>query len=407
MWAKLSFRLKITVIFSLCLTIVTIALTAITLINVRLNITTPMHERINIVSGINESNSTFLMGNINILVPYLDREFYPLTEEQIEEIINNIPNDVLGNGVIHSGSLQEQLNTSQLDFSHYSFWIAGLVIIFGSVGAYLVAGLVVNPIKNLSTSIKDIEAHKLDMNIPLPKSNDEIFQLAVSFNLMLNKLHHSFESKQLFAQNASHELKTPLAIIRADMEVLEMDDNPTMTDYEEVFAEVRNNTERMIDLVEGMLAMGKTLTEKDMITIEMREIFEGILSDLKADILSKQLTINIEGELTLQVEKTLFRQALSNLVHNAVRYNVESGSIHIILSQNQITISDTGIGIPPESISQLFDPFYRVDNSRSKKIGGNGLGLAITKNILASHQMDINVHSEIGKGTSITIQIHG
>jgi len=405
MWAKLSFRLKITVIFSLCLTIVTVALTAITLINVRLNITTPMHEHLNIVSGINESNSNFVMENINITVPYLDRELHSLTEEQIEEFINNLPNDVLGNGIIHSGSLQEQLNISQLDFSHYSFWIAGLVIIFGSVGAYLVAGLVVNPIKNLSTSIKDIEAHRLDMNIPLPKSNDEISQLAISFNLMLNKLHHSFESKQLFAQNASHELKTPLAIIRADMEVLGMNDNPTMTDYEEVFAEVRNNTERMIDLVEGMLAMGKTLTEKDMITIEMREIFEGILSDLKADILSKQLTINIEGELTLKVEKTLFRQALSNLVHNAVRYNVESGSIHIILSQNQITISDTGIGIPPESISQLFDPFYRVDNSRSKKIGGNGLGLAITKNILASHQMDINVHSEIGKGTSITIQV--
>jgi len=389
MWAKLSIQLKMTIIFSFCLIVLTVALIALIIINVRQNITTPMHEQINVFSG----------------VSYLNRDLHALTNEEIEELISNFPNDMLGNVRTDSENLQQQLNTSQLDFLYYSYWIAGLIIVLGSIGAYLISGVIVRPIKELSNSVSEIESSKLDEQLPCSKNHDEISHLIDSFNSMLNKLNRSFESKQLFAQNASHELKTPLALIRADMEVLEMNDNPTMADYEEVFVEVKNSTERMIDLVEGMLAMGKTLTKRDMITIEMRAVFEDILSDLKADILSKQLDIKIKGELSLKGDKTLLRQAFSNLFHNAVRYNVEGGSIHVILSKNQITINDTGIGIPPESIDQLFDPFYRVDNSRSKKLGGNGLGLAITKNILDSHQMSINVQSEVGKGTTTTIQI--
>jgi signal transduction histidine kinase len=257
----------------------------------------------------------------------------------------------------------------------------------------------------LSVSVKGIEADKLHERLLLPKSHDEISQLIVTFNGMLDKLHRSFEGKQLFAQNAAHELKTPLTIIRFHMEALEMEDNPTIDDYEEVFIEVKNNTERMIQLVERLLAMHKSPAEADMTVFQGREIFEAVFLNLKEVIQSKNLNIQILGDLTIKGEKMLLGQAFFNLIHNAVRYNVQGGSIIVNMAQNQITIADTGIGVPPESLGQLFDPFYCVDKSRSKKLGGHGLGLAITKNILDAHDMNISISSDTDAGTLITIRI--
>jgi len=395
MWNKFSFRIKITVVFTVALMVLTAALTALSLMNARQNITTPMTSNLESFGNDGSYSSHFVVN---------ENEEQFLTEEQLEELAY-FHQRVEGSGMIQIGHLQEQLDVAGQNFTQYSLMLAGVVIVLGSLSAHWIAGIIVQPIKKLSTSVREIEADKLNMNLPLPKSHDEISQLTISFNRMLNKLHRSFESKQLFAQNASHELKTPLALIRADMEVLEMNDDPTINDYKEIFVEVKNSTERMIDLVEAMLAMGKNLTETDMAIFDAQDVFEDIFRDLKSDILSRCLEVEIIGKLKLKGEKILLRQAFSNLIHNAVRYSKDEGRIVVVLSENQIIIEDTGVGIPPESIDQLFDPFYRVDNSRSKKLGGNGLGLAITKNILDHHQMGIGIHSQVGIGTTITIKI--
>jgi len=424
MWDKLSFRIKITAIFTLSLTVLTMALTALFMMNATQNIAIPMQR------GIQSFARMIVMPDEALQPDQWPESGYEhiyehiinhLTEEQLEELTNHLYSEggfhvvtgqtsegtmvLEGSGIYTVGELLEHLDVSQDDFMQYGLWIAGLVIGLGSLVAYLVSGVIMQPIKALSTSVTNIEAEKLDVSLPLPKSRDEISQLTVSFNGMLDKLHRSFESKQLFAQNAAHELKTPLAIVRAHMEALKMDDHPTMADYEEVFDEVKNNTERMIELVEGLLAMGKSSTDADMTVFEGRETFEGIFSDLKGVIQSKNLNVQLLGETTIKGEKTLLVQAFFNLIANAIRYNVEGGNIVVTLSENQITIDDTGIGIPPESIGQLFDPFYCVDKSRSKHLGGNGLGLAITKNILNAHQMSIDVTSVVGVGTTIAIQI--
>jgi len=416
MWDKLSFRLKITVIFSASLIMLTISLTALSLMNAQQNIANPMHMSLMDLEGtelnsdvilINSDGSISNFSTIEQLqeVQSIDLEslhnFY-ISEEEIERLQREHGDAIT---LIPVDQLQAQLNTTQRDFMQYSFWVAGVVVVLGSLGAYLVAGVIVHPIKKLSTSVEGIEADRLDVSLPHPKSNDEISQLTVAFNGMLDKLNHSFKSKQLFAQNAAHELKTPLTIIRANIQALEMDDNPTTDDYEEVFMEVKSSTERMIQLVEGLLAMDKLSDEANMTVFQVAEIFEAIFCDLKDDINSKYLNVQIIGNLTIKGEKTLLSQAFFNLIHNAVRYNTEGGSVIVTLSENQIIIKDTGIGIPTESIGQLFDPFYCVDKSRSKKLGGNGLGLAIAKNILETHQMSINVTSKIGAGTLIAICI--
>jgi len=420
MWDKFSFRLKITVIFSVSLIILTVSLTALSLMNAHQNISTPMHRNLMHFEGIADI----------MLISSGDVSIFPATEQSQEQGVFNIDPEDIHNFYIPSEvyisaeeidqllqeygdavsyfpiqQLQAQLNTTQQDFKLYSLWVAGVIIVLGSLGAYWVAGVAVRPIKKLSFSVEGVEADKLDVNLPIPKSQDEISQLTVAFNGMLDKLHRSFESKQLFAQNAAHELKTPLAIIRANLQALDMDDTPTKSDYEEVFAEVKNSTERMIGLVEGLLAMGKSPDEADMSVFKGSEIFEAIFCDLQDIIESKQLNVQTTGNITIKGQKTLISQAFFNLIHNAVRYNVDGGSIVVTMSQNQITIEDTGIGIPPEALGQVFDPFYCVDKSRSKKLGGNGLGLAIAKNILDIHQMGIQVTSDVGVGTLITISI--
>jgi len=413
MWDKLSFRLKITVIFSISLVVLTVLLTMLSLMNVQQNISNPM--QMNIMHFTENADVMFIDRDGNVsnfpaigqpqeivnIAPENLRDFY-ISAEELEQLLREH-----GDGIsyIPVEQLQAQLITTQRDFRQYSLWVAAVVIALGSLGAYIVAGVIVRPIKKLSMTVGGIEADKLHVSIPLPKSHDEISQLTVAFNGMLEKLHRSFESKQLFAQNAAHELKTPLTIIRANMEALKMDDNPTVDDYEEVFVEVKNNTERMIKLVEGLLEMGKSPDETEMTTFQVADIFEGIFCDLEELIFSKHLNVQTIGNLRIKGQKTLLEQAFFNLIHNAVRYNVEDGSITVTLLENQIIIEDTGIGIPPESLGQLFDPFYCVDKSRSKKLGGNGLGLTITKNILDANQMSINVTSEVGVGTLITIRI--
>jgi len=425
MWDKLSLRLKITIIFSVCLLVLTVSLTVLSLMNAQQNITTPMQISIG-------DSTLFLMPS---LASHNDSDGTTsiITAEQLQQLLQDLALDndsgsnadyfsaeqlqeifsILAIGSDNESSailsiveqLQEQLSTTQRNFRLYSLWVAVAVIILGSLGAYWVAGIVVQPIKKLSTSVEGIEADKLHENLTLPKSQDEISQLTIAFNRMLGKLHRSFESKQLFAQNAAHELKTPLAIINTHMQVLEMDDDPTADDYKEVFVEVKSSTKRMIQLVEGLLAMGKSHSEADMTMFQGREIFEGIFNDLADTIHAKHLKIQTIGHIAIEGDKTLLAQAFFNLIHNAVRYNIEGGSIIVTLSVNQITIKDTGIGIPAESLDLLFDPFYCVDKSRSKKLGGNGLGLAITKNILDAHDMRIDIASEVGAGTCVTIHI--
>ena len=415
MWDKFSFRIKITVIFSVCLLVLTISLTTLSLMNVQQNITNPMQMSLagadvfflpaSDLTLVNVDGNIGDFSTIDQILEALDNglgDIHTFSEEEIEQLLQKHGNAVSS---IPIEQLQAQLSTTQQDFRQYSLWVAGAIIVLGTLGAYWVAGVIARPIKKLSTSVKGIEVDKLHESLPLPKSQDEISQLTLAFNEMLDKLHRSFESKQLFAQNAAHELKTPLAIIRADMEVMEMNDKPTVGDYEEAFVEIKKNTERMIDLVEGLLAMGKSPSQADMIVFHGRDLFAEILEELKESIHSKNLNIEVNGDANMKGEKLLLHQAFFNLMSNAVRYNVEDGSIVVTLSENQITIEDTGIGIPPESIGQIFDPFYCVDNSRSKKLGGNGLGLAIAKNILDTHDMRIDLTSEVGVGTLITIHI--
>jgi signal transduction histidine kinase len=290
-------------------------------------------------------------------------------------------------------------------FQFYSIIIAAVFILIGAVLAYVLSGQTLKPVKALASKIEEIDANNLDTPIEPPKSNDEISKLTHSFNNMLGKLNRSFESQKLFAQNAAHELKTPLASIMTNIEVLQLDDEPSVEEYADVVSVIKDSTVRLIELVEGLLSLNNTVDETKWQAFDALEVFKVILGDLCDEIERKELKIDLSGQCTVRGDKALLERAFQNLVHNAVRYNVANGTIRICLEENEISIEDSGIGIAKEKRNNIFEPFYCVDNSRSKKLGGHGLGMTIAKNIFDMHSIKICVLSELGKGTKIILQL--
>jgi len=291
-------------------------------------------------------------------------------------------------------------------FQRYGIIIAVAFIIIGAISAYIISRQTLKPMKTLAEKIEDIDANNLDTPIELPKANDELSSLTHSFNNMLGKLNRSFNSHKLFAQNAAHELKTPLASIMTNIEVLQLDDEPSMDEYKEVVGVVKDNTARLIDLVEGLLSANNAIDETRWQTFNVSEVFETIINNLNDDIERKHLNVDLSGECHIRGDKVLLERAFQNLVHNAVRYNIENGTIEISLENDEISIEDSGIGIPKENLENIFEPFYCVDNSRSKNLGGHGLGMTIAKNIFDMHRIKICVSSEAGKGTKIILKLN-
>ena len=190
-----------------------------------------------------------------------------------------------------------------------------------------------------------------------------------------------------------------------NIEVLQLDEEPTTDEYKEVVDAVKTSTQRLIELVKGLLSLNSVFDKTECKPINVRRMIEMITLELQEQIVEKGLCITISGDCQLLGNQSLLERAFFNLIHNAVRYNNENGQINVNLMPDCISIEDSGIGIPEGSFEQIFEPFYCVDNSRSKELGGHGLGLAIAKNIFDKHDIKISVTSELGKGTKIILRV--
>ena len=352
MWNKITLRTKLTLLIAMSLSLLTILLTAFAVFNARQSFSIPLENFV--------------------------------TEESLRE-------------------MHLMARDSQHNFRFYSIIVACVLMLISTGLAYFLAGRALKPIRHLTEKMESIDVNHLANPIEVSKNQDEISRLTRTFNSMTKKLHQAFESKKLFAQNAAHELKTPLASIRSNIDVLELDDEPSPEEYKEVINVVKNSTERLINLVEGLLSINNVMDKARIGQFSSRDVFETIIRDLNKEIKLKELTVVISGDCMLKGDKVLIERAFSNLVHNAVRYNVEKGKIQINLSESSISIEDTGIGIPENSLEHIFETFYCVDTSRSKSLGGNGLGMSIVKNIFDLHSIKVTISSEVGIGTKIIL----
>lgn len=285
-----------------------------------------------------------------------------------------------------------------------------LVVAAGTGLTYLLAGRALKPVRDLAREIGEIDEHNLFRPVRVMPSNDEVSRLSVSFNHMIAKLDKAFSSQKNFSANAAHELKTPLAAMIANIEVLQLDDRPTLEEYKETMDDTLENARRLCVLVQDLLKMNAEPNPAAYEKIAAQALFGQILREFAAEVDRKRLRIEIKpGDALLCGDRPLLHRAFANVVHNAIKYNKPGGTIQIAATEingnTRITLFDTGIGIPADHLGKIFDPFHCVDPSRSRELGGSGLGLSIVRSVIDKHRGQIQVQSVEGMYTAFVIEL--
>ena len=304
---------------------------------------------------------------------------------------------------------QEILSTKEV-FRIRSIIATAVVILLGSICTYFLTARALKPLKKLTEEICHIQAQNLSEPLTVPVSDDEIAQLTGSFNDMLVRLYNSFEIQKQFSANAAHELRTPLAVLQTDLEVFRKKNCHDTEEYELILNRIQEQTGRLSHLISTLLDMTNLNSVPRNDSISLAALTEEVLCDL--DSIADQAHITLqqkEGDQLITGSYLLLYRAVYNLVENAIKYNCPDGSVTVeIRQENQrvlLMVKDTGIGIPPEDQEKIFDPFFRVDKSRSRAMGGAGLGLAMVDAIAKEHGGQVKVLSSNKTGSTIALML--
>ena len=318
--------------------------------------------------------------------------------------------------------LTEQVTTTKHLFQIRSLIATILIILLSSACTYFVSRRALKPLHSLSTKIEKIQAQNLSEPLEVPDSNDEISKLTLSFNEMLSRLNDAFTAQKQFSASAAHELRTPLAVMQTNLEVFARKKEPSTDEYLELFSMIQEQTGRLSHLAEILLDMTGIQTIKRSETFSLAELTDEVLCDLTSIAEQKQIKlIQEDGDCTITGSYLLLYRAVYNLVENAIKYNHPSGKVTVTLHPGKvildassqphpadcafIEISDTGIGISPEYQEKIFAPFFRVDKSRSRAMGGAGLGLALVTEIARQHGGQVKVLESNEKGSTIALML--
>lgn len=310
--------------------------------------------------------------------------------------------------------IAENVGDSYVNYLNVYSWISfGVLLVLCAAGGYFLSKKMLKPVDKVSALATRISTSNLKERINYQGPEDEMKRLADTFDSMLNRLEESFNMQNRFIQDASHELKTPIAIARTNIEVVEMDENPSVEDYRKLVEVLKTNTERMSRLSEKLLLLSQNqqrIFEYKIININ--NLIEDIVKEINSYARKCNITMKLDlskTELAVNVDNFAVKQAITNLIDNAIKYNHSRGNVKISTRKNGvnavITVEDNGIGISKEDQKHVFDRFFRVDKSRSRTQGGSGLGLAIVKEIIESHKGVISVKSEPGMGSIFTITL--
>lgn len=291
------------------------------------------------------------------------------------------------------------------------------LLLMASVGlAYVIAGRAFHPVGQMINEVKAItDGRSLHRRLPIDESNEEMARLGITLNEMMERLEKSFSALRRFTADASHELKTPLAVLRADVE-RSMSGASTRAERMVALEEALHETTRMADLVESLLTLaradeGRFDLHRERVELEplAREVYE------TASILAEPagLTVTMEEPARVGVfgDAARLRQLFLNLTTNAIKYTPRGGSVDISLTSYEhtaaFTVRDTGIGISASDLPHIFERFYRADRARSRgtERSGFGLGLAISQWIAEAHGGSISVRSRYGRGSTFTVTL--
>ena len=308
---------------------------------------------------------------------------------------------------------------SKTDYRNRSLLITAVVALIGGAVTFFVSGRALKPLKEFSETVEKVQAQNLADYTIEENRIAELDRLRTSYNKMLLRLSESFETQRQFTGNAAHELRTPLALIQAQLDLYHTTEHPESTAVaEETIQMVTEQNERLSKLVRTLLDMSELQTVSRNDRIELHSLIEEVLTDLeplaqekKVELIQKSQGAGAKAdeELFLTGSDILIYRMLYNLVENAIKYNRENGSVTVsaIRKKNEVvlTVSDTGNGIDEAFREQIFEPFFRVDKSRSRELGGVGLGLAMVREVVRVHDGTIEVYTNKHSGTTFEVKM--
>ena len=325
---------------------------------------------------------------------------------------------------------EQEIQETKEDFLLRSVIATTIIILLSSVCTYFLTKKALTPLQKLTSEVSQIQAQNLSTQLAVPNSKDEIAQLTSSFNEMLARLDNAFSTQKQFSANAAHELRTPLAVLQTNLEVFEKKQEPEMVEYRQLFTMIKEQTARLSQLVGTLLDMTnlKSVPRTDHVSLE--ELVDEVFCDLDPVAEKAGISIHFDDSSSqdwhtdvhtpdasalnnnirnITGSYVLLYRAVYNLVENAIKYNRPNGSVTVSVKekngQAMILVKDTGIGISPENQKKIFDPFFRVDKSRSRAMGGAGLGLALVDSIAREHGGSVKVLESNEKGSIIALML--
>ena len=325
---------------------------------------------------------------------------------------------------------EQEIQETKEDFLLRSVIATTIIILLSSVCTYFLTKKTLTPLQKLTSEVSQIQAQNLSTQLAVPNSKDEIAQLTSSFNEMLARLDNAFSTQKQFSANAAHELRTPLAVLQTNLEVFEKKQEPEMVEYQQLFTMIKEQTARLSQLVGTLLDMTnlKSVPRTDHVSLE--ELVDEVFCDLDPVAEKAGISIHFDDSSSqdwhtdvhtpdasalnnnirnITGSYVLLYRAVYNLVENAIKYNRPNGSVTVSVKekngQAMILVKDTGIGISPENQKKIFDPFFRVDKSRSRAMGGAGLGRALVDSIAREHGGSVKVLESNEKGSIIALML--
>ena len=324
---------------------------------------------------------------------------------------------------INKGALSIVLDVGAIERSILfdALGILFFVIIAGSCAAYLLAGHYTKPVQQLSAHMKEIGPNTLSDSIEIKGGGEEVQELVKSFNQMTDQLDEAFAMQSRFSVSAAHELRTPIAVLRTKLDVFKKKKRK-QSEYDELVDTMETYIDRLSAIIANLLELTETSELGEVEDVSLDAVITTVVDDLESVAQNNMVNVQVNTQinahsdtqseaqnLTVKGNANLLYRAIYNLVENAIRYNHKEGSVNIALeTEGQeclVTIADTGVGIAPEQRELVFEPFYRVNKSRSREFGGAGIGLSLVKTILKRHGASITVSENTPQGSVFTIRI--
>ena len=300
------------------------------------------------------------------------------------------------------------IHGAQESFIATNWYITAAAALLGGVLAYFLSGHALKPLRTFTSQVEKVQLNNLtDMKISedvLP----EFRQFSRSFNQMLERLDEGFTAQRQFTGNAAHELRTPLSLMQAQLELFSAEHPEVLPETADFLCLLREQTERMTQMTKTLLEMSDLKTVSCTDRIELAPMVEEIFADLVPLADRNGIILESTGEGVMIGSDTLIYRMLFNLAENSIRYNRPNGTVRIAITDEKnrlvIRVADTGCGIPEKYRESIFQPFFRVDKSRSRENGGVGLGLSLVWEIVALHGGEIRVEESSEKGTTVAVK---